>query len=111
MCSSSRHQPWAVSQAESVRTRIRNVMLLLAVVVVSALQTFPTAAAGEGPRDLAIAKPESMGVSSERLKRLDAGFKRFVDDQRMAGVVTTPKRWRQSRSPDRALVGAWTSPS
>ena len=69
-------------------TRVRIVMLLLAVVVVSALHTFPTAAAGEGVRDLGVAKRESVGVSSERLKRLDAGFKRFVDDQRMAGVVT-----------------------
>ncbi len=39
-------------------------------------------------RDLAAAAPESVGVSTERLKRLDAGMKGLVDDKRLPGVVT-----------------------
>ncbi len=38
--------------------------------------------------DLATASPESVGVSTERLKRLDAGMKGLVDDGKVAGIVT-----------------------
>jgi CubicO group peptidase (beta-lactamase class C family) len=41
-----------------------------------------------GARDLAIAAPESVGISSERLRRLDAGMKQVVDQKRIAGIVT-----------------------
>lgn len=43
-------------------------------------------------RDLAVAPPESVGVSSERLRRLDAGMKGLVDDKKLAGVVTLMAR-------------------
>ena len=43
-------------------------------------------------RDLAAASPESVGVSPERLKRLDAGMKGLVDDKKLAGVVTLMAR-------------------
>jgi CubicO group peptidase (beta-lactamase class C family) len=43
-------------------------------------------------RDLATATPESVGVSSERLKRLEAGMKRVVDDKQIAGIVTLLER-------------------
>jgi CubicO group peptidase (beta-lactamase class C family) len=39
-------------------------------------------------RDLAAAPPESVGVSAERLARLDAGMRQMVDSGRVAGVVT-----------------------
>jgi CubicO group peptidase (beta-lactamase class C family) len=39
-------------------------------------------------RDLATASPESVGVSAERLRRLDAGMQRFIDEGRLAGVTT-----------------------
>ncbi len=39
-------------------------------------------------RDLAVATPESVGVSTTRLKRLDAGMKGLVDDGKLAGIVT-----------------------
>ena len=39
-------------------------------------------------RDLAVAAPESVGVSTERLKRLDAGIKSLVTDGKLAGAVT-----------------------
>lgn len=43
-------------------------------------------------RDLAVAAPESVGVSPERLKRLDAGMKGLVDQGRLAGIVTLMAR-------------------
>ena len=42
----------------------------------------------EGVRDLAMATPESVGISSDRLKRLDASMKKMVDGGRIAGAVT-----------------------
>jgi CubicO group peptidase (beta-lactamase class C family) len=49
-------------------------------------------AAENGGRDLAKATPESVGVSTERLRRLDAGLQRFVDESRLAGVTTLMAR-------------------
>ena len=43
-------------------------------------------------RDLASATPESVGVSSERLTRLDAAMKKLVDDKQVAGLVTLVAR-------------------
>ena len=44
----------------------------------SAARTPAPTRVSEDPRDLSKAAPESAGVSSERLKRLDAGLQRFV---------------------------------
>jgi CubicO group peptidase (beta-lactamase class C family) len=54
----------------------------------SAARTSAPARVSEDPRDLSKATPESAGLSSERLKRLDAGLQRFVDEGRLAGVTT-----------------------
>jgi CubicO group peptidase (beta-lactamase class C family) len=43
-------------------------------------------------RDLTMATPESVGISSERLRRLEAAMKRVVDDKQIAGVVTLLER-------------------
>jgi len=43
-------------------------------------------------RDLAPAKPESVGISPERMRRLDAAMKRLVDDKQVAGLVTLLER-------------------
>ena len=43
-------------------------------------------------RDLAPAAPESVGISKERLSRLDAAMKRQVDDKQVAGLVTLLER-------------------
>jgi CubicO group peptidase (beta-lactamase class C family) len=43
-------------------------------------------------RDLAPARPESVGMSTERLTRLDAAMKRLVDDKQVAGLVTLVER-------------------
>lgn len=57
-------------------------VLGLAVVIV---------ATSSGPRaavDLPMAEPESVGMSSERLQRVDEYFQRFVDDNQIVGAVT-----------------------
>jgi CubicO group peptidase (beta-lactamase class C family) len=41
------------------------------------------------------AKPEAVGFSSERLKRLDAGMKAIVDNKQLAGVSTVVTRHGQ----------------
>jgi len=43
-------------------------------------------------RDLAQAPADSVGISPERLKRLDAAMKRLVDDKQVAGLVTLLER-------------------
>jgi CubicO group peptidase (beta-lactamase class C family) len=72
------------------------IRLLLPLAVVVSLVAVPhgqtaatrtAAARADVARDLARATPESVGISSERLKRLDAGLQRFVDDGRLAGIT------------------------
>jgi CubicO group peptidase (beta-lactamase class C family) len=43
-------------------------------------------------RDLAPAAADSVGMSTERLKRLDAAMKKLVDDKQVAGLVTLVER-------------------
>jgi CubicO group peptidase (beta-lactamase class C family) len=62
----------------------------LSWVVVAALVT-GTALAG-GSNDLPSARPDSEGISSERLARLSSGMKSLVDQGRLAGVVTMVAR-------------------
>jgi CubicO group peptidase (beta-lactamase class C family) len=45
-----------------------------------------------GRRDLAMASPESVGVSSDRLRRIDAAMKQVVAAKQAAGVVTLLER-------------------
>ncbi len=61
-------------------------VLCLAVALV-ATSSRPRAAA-----DLPMAKPESVGMSSERLQRVDEYFQRFIDDNQIAGAVTLVAR-------------------
>src|SRR5437016_3759010 len=46
----------------------------------------------KGSRDLASATPESVGISSDRLRRIDGAMKRLVDEKRVAGLVTLLER-------------------
>jgi CubicO group peptidase (beta-lactamase class C family) len=66
------------------RVNARRLPLILAVVVALAGN-----AAGQA---LSPAKPEAVGLSSERLARLNAVMKRYVDEGRIAGVVTLVAR-------------------
>jgi CubicO group peptidase (beta-lactamase class C family) len=49
-------------------------------------------AAEKTARDLAPAKAESVGMSTERLLRIDAAMKRLVDEKQVAGLVTLVER-------------------
>jgi CubicO group peptidase (beta-lactamase class C family) len=40
-----------------------------------------------GAQQLPVASPESVGMSSERLERLDRGVQRWIDDDQIAGAV------------------------
>jgi CubicO group peptidase (beta-lactamase class C family) len=55
-------------------------------------QTAIKAVAKSGSRDLGAASPESVGISPERLSRLDAAMKHLVDDKTVAGLVTLLER-------------------
>ena len=70
---------------------------LMACSVSSGLATSPTltSSADEArqlPMDLPMASPESVGMSSERLGRLDAAMQRYIDADMVAGVVTLVAR-------------------
>jgi CubicO group peptidase (beta-lactamase class C family) len=71
------------------RPRARLMLVLSASLIALAVTgaAGPVVLARPG-RDLAVATPESVGVSSERLKRLDAGMQGLVTDGRLAGAVT-----------------------
>lgn len=69
-------------------TRLRIAVLALLIPAAFA-QTKPVAI---HVRALTTAAPESVGISSERLARLDAGMKKEVDDQNVAGLVTLLER-------------------
>ena len=64
------------------------VVLLAAVVVATALYAEPTVAERELVRDLGSVDPSEVGISPERLRRLDAGMQAMVDDGKLAGAVT-----------------------
>ncbi|HEV3140380.1 MAG TPA: serine hydrolase domain-containing protein [Vicinamibacterales bacterium] len=68
---------------------------LIALLVAAPLALTPSAqhaAPQKGARDLAVASPESVGISSDRLKRLDAAMTKIVDDKQVAGLVTLLER-------------------
>ncbi len=62
----------------------------LSLMAVAALCVGSTVAAAT--HDLPTAKPESVGMSSERLARLDAGMKSLINEGRLAGTVTMVAR-------------------
>jgi CubicO group peptidase (beta-lactamase class C family) len=67
---------------------MRAPLIVLALTATVHLQ--PSIAAGQ--QALPTAKPESVGMSSERLTRLGDGMKSLVDQGRLAGVVTMVAR-------------------
>jgi CubicO group peptidase (beta-lactamase class C family) len=86
-----------------MRLKFRPVAFGLLAVLVAASLTLPslaqrprTAAAAKVAaahvRDLAPASPESVGISSERLSRLDAAVKQLVEEKRVSGLVTLLER-------------------
>ncbi|MDP6579287.1 MAG: serine hydrolase domain-containing protein [Vicinamibacterales bacterium] len=54
--------------------------------------TMATSSRPRAAEDLPMATPESVGMSSERLQRVDEYFQRFIDDNQIAGAVTLVAR-------------------
>ncbi|MCY4509188.1 MAG: serine hydrolase [Acidobacteria bacterium] len=63
-----------------------------AVCVVGLGLALPPAAPLAAAEDLPLAAPESVGMSAERLQRVDEYFQRFIDDGQIAGAVTLVAR-------------------
>jgi CubicO group peptidase (beta-lactamase class C family) len=76
---------------------------LAALAISAPLALTPSAAANGSARDLAIAAPDSVGVSADRLRRLDAAMKKLADDKQVAGLVTLLER--HGKIVDYAAVG------
>jgi hypothetical protein len=57
-----------------------NIALLLICVLVLGIYSFA--------QDLPTAKPETVGLSSERLERISTAVQKSIDDKRIAGAVT-----------------------
>jgi CubicO group peptidase (beta-lactamase class C family) len=70
------------------RAAYRFIRLEVTVLMLFALAVPPGARAQRLP----MATPESVGMSSERLARLDAAMRRYVDGRMVAGVVTLVAR-------------------
>ena len=88
---------------EDAKKKITGFVLaaLLAVAAVASLSELRTVSAATAVRDLAAATPESVGVSAERLRRIDDGHEEGVDDKadrRRRHAADAP---RQGRSPQR----------
>jgi CubicO group peptidase (beta-lactamase class C family) len=64
------------------------VPLALAIGTTSGSVTASAALAAPAPRDLGLAAPESVGVSADRLRRLETGMKTIADEGRLSGIVT-----------------------
>jgi CubicO group peptidase (beta-lactamase class C family) len=81
------------------QTRLMVLALVALFVAPLALSPFAQSAhstaavAGGGRvRDLGVATPESVGVSTERVHRIEAAMKKLVDDKQVAGLVTLLER-------------------
>ena len=75
-------QPRRLEDSKNPKKRITGVVLaaLLAVAAAASLAELRTVSAATGVRDLAVAAPESVGVSAQRLRRIDEAMKRAVDE-------------------------------
>ena len=75
----------------------RRVVPLFLIALVSASctvagDTDPASRATHLARDLAVVSPESVGLATDRLERLESGMQAFVDDGKLASVVTLAAR-------------------
>ena len=70
--------------SELARTLLRGVFLAVIITV--------TSASAWASENMPTARPESVGISSQRLARIDEYFQRFIDDNQIAGAVTLVAR-------------------
>jgi len=88
---SARVRSFAAARSAVSLTIALVAMLVAAPLIVPSQAQAPRAS--QVVRDLAPATtPESVGVSSERLRKMEAGLKKVVDDKRIAGLVTVLER-------------------
>ena len=85
-----------------MRRYLRFALLGAAAIAALTPTARPSAAAGN-PRDLSMSTPDAVGVSAERLHRLDAAMKKLADDRQVAGVVSLLER--HGKIVDFAAVG------
>jgi CubicO group peptidase (beta-lactamase class C family) len=89
--SSARARSFAAARSAVTLTIALVAMLVAAPLIVRSHAQAPKASAAV--RDLAPATtPESVGLSSERVKRMEAGLRKVVDDKRIAGMVALMER-------------------
>src|SRR5436309_1267948 len=69
------------------RPAARRLALILAFLALPTL-----AARGGEPKELPRAKPEEVGISSERLRRVDDVIRRYVEAKKVSGAVTLVAR-------------------
>ena len=72
-----------------VKTSRKSWPAAVGVLLAAALLAGPSLRAAE---DVVVAKPESVGMSSERLKRIDSFIQEYIDTDRIAGAVTLVAR-------------------
>src|SRR5579872_4008504 len=65
-----------------------NSLVLRKAFLLAILGLTPAAAAEPAKTDLPSAKPEEVGLSSERLSRINAALQRHIDAHQLAGAVT-----------------------
>ena len=71
-----------------LRSNTRIVTTLSAVAAVIAIMLPTVGLEGVDLADLPRAEPEDVGMSSERLQRIDATMQRYIDSNQLAGTVT-----------------------
>ena len=114
--SSNRRLP--VMEDEIVRAHLKArrfgpvVITLFALAIGAAVFDLePAAAERELIRDLATVDPAEVGVSAERLQRLDVGMQALVEDGKVAGIVTMLARHGTARSSSPMRPASSTSAS
>ena len=68
---------------------VQATVVTIVTVAAQVVLTFPSPAEAQ---HLPMAEPESVGMSSERLERLDAAMRRYIDADMVAGVVSLVTR-------------------
>jgi len=80
-------RPLILTSVFAGRQRVRRLISAVTITICLSAASLPAVA-----QELSPAKPESVGLSSERLERIGAAVQRSIDDKRIAGAVTLVAR-------------------
>src|SRR5437016_2161371 len=80
-CTIKRHKPPDIRRLPIMHRKINTLALICVSIAAAAFA-----------QDLPMAKPESVGVSSERLERIGTAVQRSIDEKRIAGAITLVAR-------------------